>query len=79
LALGGTLAVAPVATAVPGIAYSTYLGGSNNEADVPLGGSNVAIAVDGSGNRYVTGTTSSSDFPTTPGADGTLDGTLDLS
>ena len=78
LAVGGTLAVATAATAALGIAYSTYLGGSNNEADVPLGGSNVAIAVDGLGNRYVAGTTSSTDFPTTPGLDRVLDGPLDL-
>src|SRR5262245_16422596 len=43
--------------------YSTYLGGG--ATDSSLGG---AIAVDASGNAYVTGETSSANFPTTPGA-----------
>ncbi len=43
--------------------YSTYLGGSNNDTN-GLG----AIAVDGAGHAYITGETSSSDFPTSPGA-----------
>jgi ELWxxDGT repeat protein len=41
--------------------YCTYLGGSG--ADSPY-----VIDVDGSGNAYVTGDTSSIDFPTTPGS-----------
>jgi len=41
------------------LVYSTYLGGSGADT-TSLGG----IAVDGSGNAYVTGSTSSTDFPT---------------
>jgi uncharacterized protein (TIGR03437 family) len=41
--------------------YATYLGGSQTET---LGG----VAVDSSGSVYVAGTTSSTDFPVTPGA-----------
>jgi len=43
------------------LVYSTYLGGSI--ADVVR-----TIAVDSSGNAYVSGTSASSDFPVTPGA-----------
>jgi hypothetical protein len=43
------------------LVYSTYLGGSSN--DVGNG-----IYVDGFGNAYVTGSTTSSDFPTSSGA-----------
>jgi hypothetical protein len=42
-----------------GRVYSTYLGGSNNEYDLRYAG----IAVDGSGNAYVAGSTNSADFP----------------
>ena len=45
----------------PGLAYSTYLGGSRGEGAE-------ALAVDGEGNAYVTAFTRSFDFPTTPGA-----------
>jgi hypothetical protein len=41
--------------------YASYLGGS-------IATYGYAIAVDGSGNAFVTGTTSSPDFPATPGA-----------
>jgi uncharacterized repeat protein (TIGR01451 family) len=43
------------------LVYSTYLGG--NGADIGNG-----IAVDAGGNAYVTGESSSTNFPTTPGA-----------
>src|SRR5204863_1173594 len=39
------------------LVYSTYLGGTGDEAGH-------AIAVDSAGNAYVTGTTTSADFPT---------------
>ncbi|HUO06426.1 MAG TPA: SBBP repeat-containing protein [Candidatus Binataceae bacterium] len=54
----------------PALAYSTYLGGSGNN----LGGNNAvgdsgnAIAIDSAGSAYVTGFTTSTDFPTTKGA-----------
>ena len=51
----------------PVLAYSTYLGGS-------LGNSGGGIAVDASGDVFVTGDTNSSDFPTTPGAFQTTQG-----
>src|SRR5207302_8541312 len=46
------------------LAYSTYLGGNGFD-----GAS--SIAVDRQGNAYVTGFTTSTNFPTTPGAPGT--------
>jgi hypothetical protein len=51
----------------PGLIYSTYLGGSKNDGDT-------SIAVDTAGNAYVTGFSSSADFPTTVGAFQTIYG-----
>ncbi len=53
----------------PGLAYSTYLGGTH-------GGSGNGIAVDSNGNAYITGQALSADFPTTPGAYHTADGSV---
>ena len=41
----------------PALVYSTYLGGSSRD-------SGIGIAVDGSGNAYITGETDSTNFPT---------------
>jgi hypothetical protein len=51
--------------------YSTYLGGSGG-----LGNYGGGVAVDGAGNAYVTGNTTSSNFPVTPGAFETTCGNL---
>jgi hypothetical protein len=52
------------------LAYSTYLAGSDG-----AGGDD--IAVDSNGNAYVVGTTSSEDFPVTPGAYDTFKAVID--
>jgi hypothetical protein len=53
--------VAKLAADGSALAYSTYLGGSQPDDAA-------AIAVDAAGDAHITGTASSTDFPTTPGA-----------
>jgi hypothetical protein len=48
-----------------GLLFSTYLGGSGSQDE---GAGALGLALDPAGSTYVTGVTSSSDFPTTPGA-----------
>ncbi|HET9406112.1 MAG TPA: SBBP repeat-containing protein [Candidatus Sulfotelmatobacter sp.] len=50
--------VAKISTSLSAPIYETFLGGSVSEKNVGLG-------VDGGGNAYIAGTTSSADFPTT--------------
>ena len=50
------------------LVYSSYLGGSGEEAAAQIAPVTVAVAVDANGNTYVTGYTSSTNFPTTPGS-----------
>jgi hypothetical protein len=53
----------------PTLLYSTYLGGAaGNNVDNYTHEAAAGIAVDASGNAYVTGYTQSTDFPITPGA-----------
>lgn len=58
----------------PVLSYSTYLGGSGNEACSAISGSGTpvsgcpAIAVDSAANIYIAGSTTSADFPVSSGA-----------
>src|SRR5262249_11029158 len=55
------------------LVFSTYLGGSGSEG-VATDSGGTPIAVDGSGNAYVAGTTTSPNFPTTSGVFQTTSG-----
>ena len=70
---GGNAFVTKLNVAGSTLVYSTYLGGSNNEAPDAASG----IAVDAFGNAYVTGTAASSDFPTSNPVQATLRGQYD--
>ncbi len=54
----------PAASGAASLTYSTYLGGTGNGTGVFSGDFGDSIAVDSSGNAYVTGTAVSTDFPT---------------
>ncbi|MGH8584146.1 MAG: SBBP repeat-containing protein [Gammaproteobacteria bacterium] len=72
---GGDTFVAKLSAGGSALFYSTYLGGSNDgffNADEGDG-----IAVDSAGNAYVTGVTSSHDFPTVNVLQGNLKGGYD--
>jgi Beta-propeller repeat len=59
---GGDAFLAKLNPAGSALLYSTYIGGSDDQAF------GTGVAVDGSGNAYVTGYTNSFEFPTTAGA-----------
>jgi hypothetical protein len=62
-----------------GVSYATYLGGTKTTVTGTTFNLGIGIAVDASGNAYVTGTTNTIDFPVTPGAFQTkYGGTTDL-
>ena len=69
--VGYDLFVTKFSAAGNSLVYSTFLGGSDTEEGF-------GIAVDGSGCAYVTGSTSSSDFPTQNAYDASYDGGYDV-
>ena len=68
----GDAFVAKINASGTALVYSTYLGGGSVDPDVGNG-----IAVDAAGNAYVTGSTSSADFPTVNAFQAVLGGNLD--
>lgn len=67
-ASGSDVFVTQLNTTGSALVYSTYLGGSDQNTSNSNGQIGNSIAVDGSGNAYVSGTTLSSTFPVTAGA-----------
>jgi hypothetical protein len=71
---GSDAFVAELASDGSALVYATYLGGSGDE-NLYQNGTNIgAIAVDAAGNAYVTGQTTSTDFPTVNPLQATLAG-----
>jgi len=68
---GGDAFVTKFSPAGNSLVYSTYLGGTLEERGYD-------IAVDGSGNAFVTGYTNSSNFPAVNAYDGTFNGIYDI-
>ncbi|GAX59316.1 hypothetical protein SCALIN_C01_0247 [Candidatus Scalindua japonica] len=68
---GGDIFVTKIDSSGTSLVYSTYLGGSRSD-------SSRSIAVDTSGNAYVTGSTISPDFPTASPIQGTYAGDRDV-
>ena len=62
---GGDIFVSKLDPTGSRLIYSTFLGGTDNKQGEEGGD---GIALDDSGNAYITGWTSAADFPTTPGA-----------
>ncbi len=60
-AAGSDVFISKIAPTGASLVYSTYLGGSGEEAAISL-------AVDGSGGAFIVGETNSNDYPTTVGA-----------
>jgi hypothetical protein len=62
-----------------GVSYATYLGGNTTTVPGTTFNLGIGIAVDASGDAYITGTTNTTDFPVTSGAFQTkYGGTTDL-
>ena len=69
--------VDPAGSGASSLVYSTYLGGTTSTFLGEIGDSGAGIGVDTSGNAYVTGETSSDDFPTASPMQGSRAGEAD--
>ena len=69
--------VTKLAPAGNALVYSTYLGGTTSTHHLEIGEAGAGIDVDGAGNAYVVGQTSSDDFPAVNAPQGTRAGDVD--